>query len=96
MTATSSSSPDGDDDYSCRELVEVVTDYLDGAVSSRDRSRIEAHLRICEGCERYLDQIREVIRLSGRLREQDLEAMAPEARQELLVAFRAARASQTP
>lgn len=50
----------------CRDLVEVVTSYLDDALSADDRARFEAHLEICEACVMYVDQVRETIRLAGR------------------------------
>lgn len=69
----------------CKELVEIVTDYLEGALSPRDRARFESHLEVCPGCRYYLDQIRQTIRLSGALQE---ESISPEAQRELLQAFR--------
>jgi len=69
----------------CQELVELVTDYLEGALPPAERRRFEAHLRGCRGCTAYLDQMQRTIGLLGRLTE---EAIAPEARQELLQRFR--------
>jgi predicted anti-sigma-YlaC factor YlaD len=73
------------EELTCRELVEIVTDYLEGAMTPEQRSRFEEHLRVCEGCTVYLEQMRETIRLTGMLAE---EQMAPEAREALLEAFR--------
>ena len=73
----------------CQTLVELVTDYLEDALPDAERERLEAHLAVCEGCTRYLEQIRLTIRLTGRLREQDLD---PEARARLLEVYRAWRA----
>jgi anti-sigma factor RsiW len=73
----------------CVEFVEVVTDYLEGAMDARDRARLEAHLGACDGCERYLAQIRTTIELTGRLSTDDVDALGPAARAELLTAFRA-------
>lgn len=73
------------DDLSCRELVEIVTDYLEGAMSAAERARVERHLRGCPGCTTYVEQMRETVRLTGRLREDDLQ---PDARDALLQAFR--------
>jgi anti-sigma factor RsiW len=70
---------------SCRELVELVTDYLEGTLDRRTRSRFERHISGCPHCTAYLDQIRETVRLTGMLREDQLE---PRAREELLAAFR--------
>lgn len=69
----------------CEELVEIVTDYLEGALPRRDRRRFERHLKGCPLCTLYLEQTREVIRTLGRLTE---ETIPLEARNELLVAFR--------
>jgi anti-sigma factor RsiW len=69
----------------CRELVQVITDYVEGNLSRRDRRRFEAHIRGCDGCTTYVEQMRETIRLMGVLRENDLE---PAARDELLAVFR--------
>jgi anti-sigma factor RsiW len=68
----------------CRELVELVTDYLEGSLSRRDRARFEAHLADCPHCTEYLAQVRETLRLTGTLRESDI---SPEAEQALLEQF---------
>jgi predicted anti-sigma-YlaC factor YlaD len=73
------------DELTCKELVEVVTDYLEGSMAPEDRVRFEEHLVDCPGCSAYLDQMRETVRLSGALREEDLE---PAARATLLDVFR--------
>ena len=52
-------------DLPCDEFVELVTDYLEDAVDARGRERIDDHLRLCEGCRTYLDQMRETIRALG-------------------------------
>ena len=80
------------DELLCVEFVEVVTDYLEGAMSPGDRARLEAHLRACDGCTRYLEQIRTTITLVGRLTVDDVDALGDDARAELLSAFRAYRA----
>ncbi|HLI50473.1 MAG TPA: zf-HC2 domain-containing protein [Thermomicrobiaceae bacterium] len=69
----------------CREFVEIVTDYLEGSLPASERERFEAHLAVCPGCQIYLEQIRETVRLSGRLTE---DSISPEAQSELLRAFR--------
>jgi anti-sigma factor RsiW len=74
-----------DPDLTCRELVEIVTDYLEGRLPPRDRVRFEEHLLVCPGCTIYLEQMRETIRLTGALRETDVPVSG---RQELLEAFR--------
>ena len=54
-------------DVTCRELVELVTDYLEGALDLDDRARFEAHLDSCEGCRAYLSQMRTTIRVLRHL-----------------------------
>jgi anti-sigma factor RsiW len=53
----------------CRELVELVTDYLERILRQQDRARFEAHIAGCANCTRYLEQFRETIRLTGTLRD---------------------------
>ena len=74
---------------SCQEFVELVTDYLEGALSLGDTERFEEHIGRCTGCEAYLEQIRQTIALAGRLTP---ESLSPEAERELLEAFRGWRA----
>ena len=69
----------------CRELVELVTEYLDDRLSPVDRARFEAHLAACDACRAFLEQFRQTIRALGRLPE---ESLSPEARAALLAAFR--------
>jgi anti-sigma factor RsiW len=56
----------------CQQVVELVTDYVEGTLSVSDRQRFERHLSACEHCTEYLAQIRETIRLSGELTPEDL------------------------
>jgi predicted anti-sigma-YlaC factor YlaD len=72
-------------ELTCKEVVEIVTDYLEGVMSAEDRARFDAHLSVCEGCTRYLQQMRETIRLTGMLTE---EQVPEEHKQRLLEAFR--------
>ncbi len=74
-----------DTELSCQELVELVTDYLEGALPSVEQARFEAHLTGCDGCTRYLEQMRLTIAAAGRLTEESIE---PAARAELLQLFR--------
>jgi anti-sigma factor RsiW len=74
-----------EDDLACQELVEIITDYLEGALAAAERERFDAHLEVCEGCRRYLDQMRTTIRVAGTLTEEDLE---PAAKDQLLRLFR--------
>jgi hypothetical protein len=78
------------DDLSCKELVDLVTDYLEAALSLEQRERFDVHLEGCVGCEMYLEQMRLVIAVAGRLVEDDVPA---EAAQELREAFRQFRSS---
>jgi predicted anti-sigma-YlaC factor YlaD len=73
------------DELTCQELVEIVSDYLEGALPEEDRERFDAHLEDCEGCRRYLDQMRATIRVVGTLSEDDL---APDTKDQLLQLFR--------
>ena len=66
---------------SCREIVELLTDYLEDALEPAMRERVEEHLATCPGCTTYLAQMRTTIGLLGRLREDDV-------RDELVRAFR--------
>jgi hypothetical protein len=69
----------------CRELVELVTDYFEDVLSPVDRARFEDHASGCGGCAAYLEQMGKTIALVGRLTEEDV---SPEAEEELLAAFR--------
>lgn len=69
----------------CRDLVELVSDYIDGHLSPADRARFDEHIDTCDGCTAYLDQMRQTIRLTGALRE---DSIPPAARRELLGIFR--------
>ena len=60
------------EELTCAELVELVTDYLEGGLAAGDRERFEEHLMFCDGCDNYLEQIRRTVAVSGRLREEDL------------------------
>jgi len=68
----------------CQELVELVTDYLDGALAREDAARFEAHVAACPGCEVYVEQVRSTIavtRVAGA-------GVEPAAISPLLGAFR--------
>ncbi len=70
---------------SCQEVVELVTDYLEGALEPDEHARIEQHLAGCTKCGAYLDQIRTTIRLVGRVEAASLSA---ETQRGLVEAFR--------
>lgn len=72
----------------CRELVEVITDYLEDALPASDRLRFEAHLAECDACRDYVEQFEQTIALSGRI---EPEQLPQDMQAELLSAFRAWR-----
>lgn len=69
----------------CKELVEVITAYLDGALPDADRRRFDTHLENCPYCTEYLEQMRTTIVRLGTL---DEGTLSHDAREQLLVAFR--------
>jgi anti-sigma factor RsiW len=69
----------------CHEVIEIITEYLEGALPADDRRRVEEHLAICDGCTTYLEQMRETIRLTGMLTE---EQIPEDQKRDLLEAFR--------
>jgi anti-sigma factor RsiW len=69
----------------CHEVIEIITDYLEGALPVDHRRRVEEHLAICDGCTTYLEQMRETIRLTGMLTE---EQIPEDQKRDLLEAFR--------
>ena len=75
----------------CRDVVELMTDYLEGAMSERDRRRFEAHIADCAGCREYLAQMRETIKLTGQLAPEDL---TPQMRAEFTDLYRRWRSEQ--
>lgn len=79
------------DDLQCRELVDAITDYLDGEVNEGQRRVIEQHLEGCAGCRVALDQFRTVIRLAGRLTEADVARIDALVRDRLMATLRVTR-----
>ena len=73
------------DHISCQEVVELVSDYLDGALPVETASVFEEHLNFCEGCIFYVEQMRDAVEIAARVREEDVP---PEVRDQLLTAFR--------
>ncbi len=71
-------------DVACRELVELVTEYLEGALPPDEVLAVEAHLVECEGCERYVNQVRATVRALGSVR---VDVLSDEAVAALTVAF---------
>jgi anti-sigma factor RsiW len=78
-------------DLVCQQAVELVTGYLEGSLSGRARRRFEAHLAGCPHCTEYLAQMRETIRLTGRLEPEDL---TPRMREEFTELYRRWRSEQ--
>jgi len=74
-------------DLPCNLFVELVTDYLDGALPVGQRALVDAHLAICTGCATVLEQWRTVIALAGRLGEDDIDRVDPVVRRALVDAF---------
>lgn len=72
-------------EIACRQLVELVSDYLEGRLPPEERARFDAHLADCDGCATYLEQMRQTIRALGHVPE---ESLTDEARDRLLEAFR--------
>ena len=72
-------------DLVCQQAVELVTDYLEGALNARARRRFEAHLAGCPHCTEYLAQMRETISLTGRVAPEDL---TPQMRDEFVDLYR--------
>ena len=78
---------------SCQEMVELVTSYIEGGLSERDRKRFERHIKACGNCSRYLDQVRATIAATGQLLPDEL---SPAAMEELRAAFRDWHNQQEP
>jgi anti-sigma factor RsiW len=73
------------DHVTCQEIVELVTDYLEGDLPADEMSLFEQHLNLCDGCVAYVTQMRTTVATVGRLREEDVPV---ETRERLLAAFR--------
>lgn len=76
---------------SCQELVEVVTDYLEGRLPAEEVARVDAHLALCPPCVHYLEQIRVLLRLGGEERDREVPSLVGH----LLPAFRSYRRGLT-
>jgi anti-sigma factor RsiW len=72
-------------DITCAEVVELVTDYLEGALDVRTIRRVEAHLAACDGCTAYVEQVRQTVAITGRV---EPERLPQPLRQGLREAFR--------
>jgi predicted anti-sigma-YlaC factor YlaD len=73
-------------EITCHQLVELVTEYLEGTMEPSERARLEHHLSTCRPCRHYLDQMRRTIATVGQIPE---ESVTPEAQADLLKVFRA-------
>jgi anti-sigma factor RsiW len=60
-------------DLVCQEAVELVTDYLEGVLSRRERRAFERHMEDCDGCTAFVEQVREVLVATGRVGPDDLD-----------------------
>lgn len=69
----------------CREVVELVTDYLERALPANETSLFEQHIDSCDGCSVYVEQMRATVAAVGGVTEEDVP---PETRERLLTAFR--------
>ena len=78
------------DPLRCCEVVELVTDYLEGALAPEDAVRLEAHFAQCDPCVRYVEQVRQTIRAAGVV---EREGVPPDVLDRLLVAYRELRGS---
>jgi anti-sigma factor (TIGR02949 family) len=73
-------------EFSCQEMIEVVTNYLDDALPHDEHERFERHLSYCAGCNTYVEQIRETIRQTGMVPRE--ESLPPSLREQIVAQFR--------
>ncbi|HEU5309764.1 MAG TPA: zf-HC2 domain-containing protein [Acidimicrobiia bacterium] len=76
------------DDFPCDRFVELVTEYLDDALPTDERRRLEEHLDVCGGCGSVLEQFRTVIRTTGVLGEDDVASIEADRREQIMTTFR--------
>ena len=74
------------EDVPCQDVVELLTDYLEGTLDPATTAAVEAHLAGCDACRIYVDQFRETIALLGRV---PVDTLSPQAQAGLIDAFRA-------
>ena len=79
-------------ELACKELVEVITDYLEGTLPERDRARFDAHILTCPPCREYVAEMRTTLQLTGRL---TVDSISSSARDELLRAYRRMKDAST-
>ena len=75
-------------EFECKELVELVTDFVEGALDADTRRRVVHHLAECDGCDAYMEQLRTTVVVLGMLPS---DRLPDRARQALLAAFAAER-----
>lgn len=75
-----------DEPLICQQLVELVSDYLDGSLREQDREKVEAHLAVCDACTGYVEQVRRMLRLTKGLA---IDTLPPERVSRLIDVFRA-------
>jgi anti-sigma factor RsiW len=75
-------------DLVCQEAVELMSDYLDGALPRRQRRRLERHMAGCDACSGYLEQLRTTIAVTGSASPEDLDPEALDGLTELYRRFR--------
>jgi anti-sigma factor RsiW len=73
------------DHITCQEVVELVTNYLEGALSPEEADLFEQHINSCEGCDWYVDEMRTTVATVGKITEEEIPS---ETRDKLLTAFR--------
>jgi anti-sigma factor RsiW len=71
--------------YPCQEVVRLASEYLEGTMGADEATAFEVHLNFCDGCFRFVDQLRETAATVGALSDEQISA---ELRARLLVAFR--------
>src|SRR5258708_26433632 len=73
------------EDITCKEIVQIVNDYVEGVLPAAEREAVELHLNLCDGCTDYLQQLRLAIALTGQL---PADGLPPQLEEELCAAFR--------
>jgi len=73
------------DHITCQEVVELVTGYLEGALSPEETDLFEQHINFCDGCDWYVDEMRTTVATVGKIQEEEIRA---ETRDKLMTAFR--------
>lgn len=82
------------DHLTCKEFVELLTDYLEDALDPAERAEIERHIVICRGCSNYIEQMRSTISLLGRTADADADDAGAQPGEQLLAVFRAWQAGR--